>query len=113
MDSNPTTYSGSDSPRQTDLVFAKCWWGRRLNVLLAAWFVFGGANLGLAQIAVRIPDRDLIVYSISHFGDETWLATDVGAYRIKGDSPPQRIPDKNLIVPLDRPFWGRDMAGNR
>jgi hypothetical protein len=41
---------------------------------------------------------DWPVWSISHFGDETWLATTKGAYRIKGDSPPQRIPDMDLYI---------------
>jgi len=40
----------------------------------------------------------LRVSSVVHFGNETWLAAEEGAYRIQGDSPPQRIPDKNLIV---------------
>src|SRR5438270_5862970 len=70
------------------LSILQCCW--RFNVLLIAWLVFCGANCGFAQVAVRIPDKDLFVPSISHFGDETWLATWTGAYRIKGNSPPQR-----------------------
>jgi len=41
---------------------------------------------------------DLRVNSIIHFGDETWLATEHGAYRIKGDSDAKRIPDSEFTV---------------
>jgi hypothetical protein len=80
------------------LAWTQCRW--RFNALLAAWLVFCGANCGLAQVAVRIPDKDFFVTSVSHFGDETWLATWTGAYRIKGNSPPQRIPDMDSFVEL-------------
>ena len=41
---------------------------------------------------------DIPVQSISNFGDETWLVTEHGAFRIKGDSAPQRIPDLDISV---------------
>src|SRR5439155_16452499 len=66
-------------------------WRLRSNILLGAWLVFSGVNLGFAQVAVRIPDMKVQIRSISHFGEETWIDTEQGLYRIKGDSPPEKI----------------------
>ncbi len=68
-----------------------------------------GLHIVQGQIAVRIPDKDVTVRSIEHFGDETWFLTSGGAYRIKGDSEPQTILDNGLdvlgIYHFDNEIW--------
>ena len=72
--------------------------GPRFKVVFAVCLLLAGTNVDFAQIAERIPDKDLFVNSIEHFGDETWFLTTHGAYRIKGNSEPTKILDESLDV---------------
>jgi hypothetical protein len=78
--------------------------------LVVASFVVTIANTCpvVAQVAVRIPDRDVEVWEIVNLDGQIWLGTAQGAYRIEGDTA-KRIPDLDSaihdIVNLDGQIW--------
>ena len=60
------------------------------------------ANNVQAQVAVRIPDKDLGVNKIIGVDRQVWLATNEGPYRIIGDNPQQiTLPIENNVKSIE------------
>ena len=51
----------------------------------------------MAQVAVKLPDKDVRIYDLQEIDGKIWLGSNKGAFRVEGETA-KLLPDKNIFI---------------